>query len=56
MTYESIYTPDAIRIMEADGLLVPSKEVLTCSKCPRVDTCDLAWDPYNTDGDCLANK
>lgn len=29
---------------------------VTCESCPINDTCDLAFDPYNTDGDCLAEK
>ncbi len=28
----------------------------TCDECGANDTCDLAWDLYNTDGDCLAEK
>lgn len=29
---------------------------ITCQECPHNGTCDLAWDLYNTDGDCLAMK
>ena len=32
------------------------REALTCNKCPDVEECPYAWDPYNTDGDCLADK
>lgn len=28
----------------------------TCAECPEVKTCKCAWDPYNTNGDCLAGK
>ena len=28
----------------------------TCANCTSVDECPYAWDPYNTDGDCLAMK
>lgn len=28
----------------------------TCKGCSEVKTCIYAWDPYNTDGDCLASK
>jgi hypothetical protein len=28
----------------------------TCFDCPDKDICDYAWDLYNTDGDCLAEK
>lgn len=28
----------------------------TCDDCPARHKCELAFDPYNTDGDCLAEK
>ena len=28
----------------------------TCAKCKQVDTCEFAFDPYNTNGDCLLMK
>jgi hypothetical protein len=28
----------------------------TCDQCPARNTCDFAFDLYNTDGDCLAEK
>lgn len=28
----------------------------TCDDCRAQKTCDWAFDPYNTDGDCLAEK
>ncbi len=28
----------------------------TCDQCSAVRTCEYAFDPYNTDGDCLAEK
>lgn len=31
-------------------------EECTCSKCNEHATCPYAWDYYNTEGDCLANK
>lgn len=33
-----------------------SIEKFTCDDCPAVRTCGFAFDPYNTDGDCLAEK
>ena len=30
-----------------------SKEMTTCYNCPENKTCEYAWDPYNTNGDCL---
>jgi len=41
---------------EDPGMPIPPKEELTCFKCDEKDTCKYAWDLYNTDGDCLANK
>lgn len=42
-----------------DGAL-KSKEHLfkhfTCHTCPSQETCEWAWDMYNTNGDCLADK
>lgn len=32
------------------------KEGTTCWNCVDNKTCKFAWDPYNTDGDCLADK
>jgi len=28
----------------------------TCDNCPDRDKCEYAYDPYCTDGDCLAVK
>jgi hypothetical protein len=29
---------------------------ITCQGCGLNDKCEFAWDHYNTDGDCLAEK
>jgi len=29
---------------------------LTCTDCDAKETCPFAFDPYNTHGDCLAEK
>jgi hypothetical protein len=29
---------------------------LTCDNCAADKTCPYVYDPYNTDGDCLAEK
>ena len=29
---------------------------ITCDLCTDRDTCEYSYDPYNTDGDCLAEK
>lgn len=34
----------------------PSKASFTCSVCRAIRGCPWAWDLYNTNGDCLANK
>ena len=31
-------------------------ETFTCKDCPARFTCEWAFDPYNTEGDCLAEK
>lgn len=31
-------------------------DVFTCANCDIVKQCEFAFDPYNTDGDCLADK
>lgn len=39
------------RIAEEDGI-----DKFTCDDCPSRYRCALSFDPYNTDGDCLAEK
>ena len=56
MTYEEMYSEDTVRRMEEAGICVPVKEDMTCNRCSEADTCWLAWDRYNTGGDCLADK
>lgn len=34
----------------------PPIEIFTCADCPHVDKCEFAFDAYNTDDDCLAEK
>ena len=29
---------------------------ITCENCPQNGHCEFAWDHYNTNGDCLAEK
>lgn len=54
--YEELYTEEAIQSLADAGLSVPPKDKMTCNGCAEAETCDLAWDLYNTDGDCLACK
>jgi hypothetical protein len=35
---------------------LPSTVEFTCDTCGAVSFCTLAFDGYNTDGDCLAEK
>lgn len=34
----------------------PKIDVFTCLHCGAEGKCEFAWDYYNTDGDCLAEK
>lgn len=34
----------------------PEAVVFTCDNCDAAPECEFAFDPYNTDGDCLAEK
>jgi hypothetical protein len=53
---------DTCHAMEEQAGLPPTKlddtplERLTCADCPHIEVCEWAFDPYNTDGDCLAMK
>lgn len=38
------------------GNFHPRKEDTTCWDCTSKDTCEFAFDAYNTNGDCLAEK
>jgi hypothetical protein len=31
-------------------------DIFTCNNCSEKETCPFAWDHYNTNGDCLAEK
>lgn len=48
---------DVIEVHDRDKL----KEIMkgkncTCNDCPSRETCEWAYDPFNVDGDCLAEK
>ena len=47
---------DLEEIAETLGQYNVAYDQCTCSECPDVATCDMAWDPYNTQGSCLAGK
>lgn len=42
-----------VRIYAAEGIEISS---FTCDECSARFKCVLAFDAYNTDGDCLAEK
>ena len=48
------YRSQMIDILDRQGHAPP--ESFTCDDCDDVDLCVLAFDPYNTNGDCLASK
>jgi hypothetical protein len=56
MKYEEIFTGKAMKELADNGVAVPAKDEFICNNCPEVDTCEFAWDLYNTDGDCVADK
>lgn len=41
---------------DGDSDLFDVEAGFTCDKCELAPTCTLAFDLYNTDGDCLASK
>lgn len=43
-------------VRELIGFMVKRRYVWSCDDCPHVDDCEWAFDPYNTQGDCLAEK
>ncbi len=44
-------------IIEQSNLFKQEPEkLLTCYTCNRVKECEFAFDPYNTNGDCLYMK
>jgi hypothetical protein len=42
--------------LREDFLKKTRNAVCTCDTCIDVTRCDLAYDMYNTDGDCLLEK
>lgn len=43
-------------VLKRSGRPVDEPIVFTCDSCERAPVCKLAFDPYNTDGDCLWDK
>ena len=46
--FANVFSPDPIKPVEDDKY--------TCSRCKDKEDCELAFDEYNTNGDCLAIK
>lgn len=52
-------TEEEAAALRADALLEVAEygyTTMTCDDCSSRLKCALAFDPYNTDGDCLASK
>ncbi len=43
-------------IKDVERSLEPEPHETTCVDCNRRHSCNFAWDAYNTNGDCLAEK
>lgn len=56
MKYSELYTPEKIDGLAEVGMDVPAEDEFTCHFCADKDSCEFAWDLYNTDGDCIADK
>lgn len=53
-TWEALYRlPQFAEACDNIGL---TREDFTCYNCPTMLNCEFAWDLYNTNGDCLAEK
>lgn len=60
-TRETALTPDELaayrkKMVELGDELGHSPWDYTCDRCSRAAICKLAFDGYNTDGDCLYSK
>lgn len=44
------------KVYDLMQLPLPAFEDFTCSRCSQEPACVLAWDRYNTEGDCLYDK
>jgi len=55
MDEDDLPTSEEIYDTEPRNYEVP-KETMTCFHCDDRGTCKYAWDLYNQDGDCLAEK
>ena len=51
-----VLAEDNKSIVERGEEPIPIPDSFTCDDCGGVDECEWAWDLYNTNGDCLAEK
>lgn len=49
-----IHANESDEVDEDDEFLELAK--FTCYTCPKVDTCKDAWDRYNVENECIAEK
>jgi len=49
-------TDDEVAAARAATVAKFGEHVFTCDDCPAKRTCEWAFDPYNVNGDCLAEK
>lgn len=47
---------ESVALMIRERLIKGTDVVFECDDCPDANKCEWAFDPYNTDGDCLATK
>lgn len=56
LTQEAPKMSDVFKVEAVFEQTEKQKEQHTCNECTAQDTCEYAWDNYNTNGDCLASK
>ena len=49
-------TDEELAKIRAENIAEFDIDKFTCDDCPARYTCEWAFDIYNTDGDCLADK
>ena len=51
-----LLTTERNQLKRDNDYFVQLKKGFTCNTCTAATTCAFAWDLYNTNGDCLAEK
>ena len=49
-------TPEEMKALRDRMAAEHDITVFTCDECGAAARCELSFDPYNTNGDCLAEK